>query len=117
MLKLNGIYMTMQRISILRRAIKGTSPKVVLPFLPETNILTILSTIGLNTRVVISERNDPALDRLGFGWDFLRKFLYRYADVVSANSEGALNTLKEYVPEYKLKFVPNPVLLEHEIPK
>ena len=116
-LKLNGLYMTIKRISILRSTIKGTSPQVVLPFLPETNILTILSTIGLNTRVVISERNDPALDRLGFGWDFLRRILYRYADVVSVNSKGALNTLKEYVPEHKLRFVPNPILFDEKMIK
>lgn len=109
-LKLNGLYMTMKRISVLRRTIKGLSPQVVLSFLGAINILAILSTLRLNTRVVISERNDPALDRLGFGWDFLRRILYRYADVVSANSKGALNTLKKYVPEHKLRFVPNPIL-------
>ena len=115
-LKLNGLYMTIKRISELRKTIKRISPQVVLPFLGVINILTILATIGINTRVVISERNDPALERLGFGWDFLRRISYRYADVVSVNSNGALNTLKEYVPEHKLKFVPNPVLFEHEIP-
>ena len=113
-LKLNGLYMTIKRIAVLRKTIKRISPQVVLSFLGDINILTILATMRLNTRVVISERNDPALDRLGFGWDFLRKILYRYADVVSANSKGALNALKEYVPESKLRFVPNPILLEDE---
>jgi len=108
-LKLNGLYMTIKRIIILRKTIKKLSPEVVLPFLGVINILTILSAIRLNTRVVISERNDPALDRLGFGWDLLRKILYRYADVVSVNSKGALSALKNYVPAYKLTFVPNPI--------
>jgi glycosyltransferase involved in cell wall biosynthesis len=111
-LKLNGLYMTLKRIIVLRKTIKRISPQVVLSFLGVINILTILATIRLNTRLVISERNDPALDRLGFGWGFLRTTLYRYADVVSANSKGALNTLKKYVPEHKLRFVPNPILLE-----
>jgi len=114
-LKLNGLYMTIKRISTLRRTIKRISPQVVLPFLGATNVLTILSTLRLNTRVVISERNDPALDRLGFGWDFLRRILYRYADVVSVNSKGALNTLKKYVPEHKLRFVPNPILFDDKM--
>jgi glycosyltransferase involved in cell wall biosynthesis len=111
-LKLNGLYMTIKRIIVLRKTIKRISPQVVLSFLGVINILTILATIQLNTRLVISERNDPALDRLGSGWDLMRKSLYRFADVVTANSKGALNTLKKYVPEHKLRFVPNPILFD-----
>ncbi len=107
--KLNGLYMTVKRVLAIRKAIKNTSPDVVIAFLGVNNILTILAATGMNVRVVISERNDPAREKLGFGWDFLRKVLYRRASLVSANTRGALQTMRAYVPADKLVFVPNPM--------
>ena len=112
--KLNGLYMTVKRIVAIRKAIKNTSPDTVIAFLGETNILVLLATLGIDTRVVISERNDPALQNLGFGWEGLRKFLYRFADIVSANTRGAIDTMRAYVPDSKLVLVPNPIDLENE---
>ncbi len=107
--KLNGLYMTIKRVLAIRGAIKKLSPDIVIAFMGVVNILTILATVKINTRVVISERNDPALQSLGFGWDRLRRYLYRYADLVSANTNAALKTMRDYVPEHKLVFVPNPM--------
>ena len=39
----------------------------------------------------------------------MRRWLYRYADAVTANSHGALKSMESYVPKSKLFFVPNPV--------
>lgn len=108
-LKLNGLYMSIKRIAAIRKSIKKVSPDVVVSFLGEVNILALLATRGLNTRMVISERNDPAIQNLGFGWDYMRRKLYKLADVVSANTRGAIETMRNYVPEDKLFFVPNPL--------
>jgi GalNAc-alpha-(1->4)-GalNAc-alpha-(1->3)-diNAcBac-PP-undecaprenol alpha-1,4-N-acetyl-D-galactosaminyltransferase len=97
------------RIRSLRNAISDAAAPVVVSFVGATNILTILAARPLEARVVISERNDPARQRLGRGWDLLRKLLYRRADVVTANSEGALRTLRRFVPARKLRLVSNPV--------
>ena len=71
--------------------------------------MTILACRGTGKRVVISERNDPALQSLGPDIDVLRKWIYRHADVVTANSHGALRTMERYVPVSKLVYVPNPL--------
>jgi glycosyltransferase involved in cell wall biosynthesis len=99
----------------LRRKIKSIEPDAVLSFLTQTNILTVLATRGLKTRTVISERNDPRLQRHRRRVELLRKFVYRRADVVTANSRGALAALEAFVPHEKLAFLPNPLAMPASI--
>jgi glycosyltransferase involved in cell wall biosynthesis len=93
----------------LRRSIRAIEPDAVLSFLTQTNILAVLATRGLNTYTVISERNDPRLQRHRPRVEFLRGVVYRWADVVTANSRGALTSLESIVPKHKLAFLPNPL--------
>jgi GalNAc-alpha-(1->4)-GalNAc-alpha-(1->3)-diNAcBac-PP-undecaprenol alpha-1,4-N-acetyl-D-galactosaminyltransferase len=93
----------------LRGKIKIVEPDAVLSFLTQTNILTVLATRGLDTHVVISERNDPRLQRHRPRVEFLRRVVYRWADVVTANSKGAMTALESFVPKEKLAFLPNPL--------
>jgi len=102
-------YHLTRRAVLLRRRIKEIEPDAVLSFLTQTNILTVLATRGLDTHTVISERNDPRLQRQRFRVEFLRRVCYRWADVVTANSKGALALLEAFVPNHKLAFLPNPL--------
>jgi len=95
----------------LRRRIKRIEPDAVLAFLTQTNIATVLATRGLDTHTVISERNDPRLQRHRTRVEFLRRLVYRWADVVTANSKGALTALEPIVPKHKLAFLPNPLVV------
>jgi glycosyltransferase involved in cell wall biosynthesis len=98
-----------RRVLSLRRALKESDADVIVSFVGTTNILTVLAASGLGKRVVISERNDPALQSLGRTWDILRRWCYRHADLVVANSRDAITTLSRYVPERKLLWLPNPL--------
>jgi GalNAc-alpha-(1->4)-GalNAc-alpha-(1->3)-diNAcBac-PP-undecaprenol alpha-1,4-N-acetyl-D-galactosaminyltransferase len=91
----------------LRRTIRKINPDAVLSFLTQTNILTVLATRGLATHTVISERNDPRLQRHRARVERLRHIVYPWADVVTANSKGALTALESFVPKHKLAFLPN----------
>lgn len=103
---------TIRRQAIwLRRKIQGIEPIAVLSFLTQTNILTVLATRGLDAHTVISERNDPRLQRHRPRVEFLRRMVYRWADVVTANSKGALTSLESFVPKHKLAFLPNPLAI------
>lgn len=95
------------RILKLRKAIINSNSETVLSFVGPTNILTILATIGLNKRVVISERNDPARQSFGHIWDILRHALYGFAHAVTCNSQSAIKALRAYVSESKLHYIPN----------
>ena len=94
---------------LLRKSLCTADAPVILAFLTATNIITILASTGLDSRVVVSERTDPSMQSLDWPWGILRRLLYRYADVVTANSHGALQSLQKFVPKSKLRFVPNPV--------
>ncbi len=97
------------RIFKLRRAIREAGTTSVLAFVGVTNILTVLATLGLGLHVVISERNDPARQSLGRPWDILRRLIYPRADVISANSRNAVETLKVIADPDKVVYVENPV--------
>lgn len=101
------------RVQKLRFVIKQSAPPVVVSFLPSANVTTILACASLDTRVVISERNDPARQKLRYPWNKLYLRYSNQADVVTANTSGALHTLKGYVDPHKLKFVPNPLKFNH----
>jgi GalNAc-alpha-(1->4)-GalNAc-alpha-(1->3)-diNAcBac-PP-undecaprenol alpha-1,4-N-acetyl-D-galactosaminyltransferase len=98
-----------RRLLALRRAVKASAADTLVSFVGATNILTVLAAFGLGKRVVISERNDPALQSLGRIWDILRRWCYRHADLVVANSRNAIATLSSCVPERKLVWLPNPL--------
>jgi glycosyltransferase involved in cell wall biosynthesis len=82
---------------------------VTLAFLGATNIVAALARHGLPTRLVISERNDPARQQLQPVWQELRPLMYRAADVVTANSLGAVETMRAWMPASRLAHVPNPL--------
>src|SRR4029079_12601461 len=53
--------------------------------------------------------NDPRLQRHRPRVEYLRRLVYPRADVVTANSLGALDALAAFVPRGKLAFLPNPL--------
>jgi glycosyltransferase involved in cell wall biosynthesis len=98
-----------RRVRMLRERIEHYRPSVVISFLGGANIQTILASQGLPCRVIISERNDPALQQLDPPWEFMRARCYQRADLITANSAGALDTLRIFVPSERLRQVPNPL--------
>ena len=90
-----AIFNNLKRIRILRKSIKGIQPHSVVSFLPSTNILTIMSVLGLKIRILVSERNDLEKQKLNFFWSILRFIFYRFSDVIICNSKNAVNSVKK----------------------
>lgn len=97
------------RVKAIRRALKQFSGHTAVSFIAPMNTLLVAASRGLAYRIIISERNDPARQSYGRAWDTLRRHLYKRADLVTANSRGALETLKGFVPAEKLAYLPNPL--------
>jgi len=70
------------RLRALRRAVKGTQPGIVISFMTECNVLTLLATRGLGVPVIVSEHTDPAKCPISPVWSLLRTTTYRWADLV-----------------------------------
>lgn len=108
-----AIHANFVRVRALRRAIRATGARLVMSFVGRTNVLAVLASNGQPWRLIVSERNDPARQSLGRAWDWLRRWAYPRAHLVTANSEGALSTLKRFVPAHRLAMLPNPLAVAH----
>jgi len=81
------------RLFRLRRAIRQSSPDVVLSFCDAMNVLTLLATWGMRLPVVVSERSDPAAQMLPRFKGWLRPRLYRRAAAVIVLTRAAAGTV------------------------
>ncbi|TWA57126.1 glycosyltransferase involved in cell wall biosynthesis [Sinorhizobium medicae] len=93
--KIRAGLLVLRRIYRLRSAIRHSQPDFVLSFLTRTNVLTLLATIGLPVPVVVSERNNPALQPFGVFWKWIQRRLYPRAFGLVTMTRGAL----DYFPE------------------
>lgn len=97
------------RVKAIRGALKQFNGHTAISFIAPMNTLLVAASRGLAYQIIISERNDPARQSYGRAWDTLRRHLYKRADLVTANSRGAIETLKAFVPSEKLAYLPNPL--------
>jgi glycosyltransferase involved in cell wall biosynthesis len=101
-------YNNLIRIKKLRNTIHKKNPNIAISFIANTNILFILSTLGMKKfKKIICERNDPEKQSLGSLKNYLRKLLYNKSDMVTFNNVNSRNFLKKYVDAHKLFYVPN----------
>jgi GalNAc-alpha-(1->4)-GalNAc-alpha-(1->3)-diNAcBac-PP-undecaprenol alpha-1,4-N-acetyl-D-galactosaminyltransferase len=96
---------------LLRRALRRVECPLIVSLGTPINIITLKASRGLKRRLVISERNDPKRLSRYKSWDVLARKLYNRADLVTANTRGALRDMGQYVEAAKLAFVPNPLVL------
>ena len=75
-------------VHVLRKTLRMANSPVVVSFLSFNNVNTILASVGLDIRVVVSERIDLDRQPRNWSWHAMRPWLYRYADAVTANSHG-----------------------------
>lgn len=74
----------------MRGLLKTYRPNAVLSFLDRTNILVTLTALGLNIRVIISERTDLNYEHLvlPFSWRLIRPAVYRLCDVLVVQTKA-----------------------------
>jgi len=91
---LRRVVAAIARVRRLRRALRDRRPDVVVSFIDIANIHTLIATIGIDVPVVVSERTDPKLHRIGPFWTLLRRITYpmaRHLVVQSKEVEAALS--------------------------
>lgn len=105
----DAIAQNYKRVSLFRKLVRQYQPKAIISFLPPSNVLAIVSSIGLKTPVIVSERSNPYQDPLGNVWQKLRRLTYKYAKNVVIQTTGSLAWAKEFIPEKQISIIPNPV--------
>lgn len=94
----------------LRRVLERVNSPVVISFGTSVNIMTLKASRGLGRRVIISERGNPERLLQMKIWNQMSRRLYGDADLVTANTQNALQKMGGFVDRKKLAFVPNPLV-------
>ncbi|MBD1906686.1 glycosyltransferase family 4 protein [Funiculus sociatus GB2-A5] len=106
---LAGLWNNLKRIYVMRQAIFYSNPDVVLSFIDETNVITLLATQGLNLPVVVSVHTDPTACPISKIWEQLRQWTYPRADKIVVLSQAAQNFFSPQL-QNRISIIPNPVL-------
>ena len=105
----NVIIKNIRRIMKLRSLIEQEEPDLVLSFLGRPNKRMLLATIGLDTKKIVSVRNDPNNE---YGKTFLKKafarVLFRLADGCVFQTSDAKNYFPKAIKSKSI-IIPNPV--------
>lgn len=104
----NPYFANLARIAALRRVIRERAPDVAISFLVKVNVIAALAVRGLAVPLVVSERNNPQMQRVHSVWSALRRLTYRAASCVVAPSQGVLDALT-FVPRERGRVIPNAV--------
>lgn len=99
-----------ERFATIRRYIEEGKPDVVVSFLADVNIHVILSMLGLKSKLVVSERNDPQRDPKPKWMRGLRDRLYRRTDgIVFQTGDAQAYFCKVLNKKIKTEIIPNPI--------
>ena len=99
-----------RRIRQLRRTVRDIRPEVIVSFLDATNVVTLLTTVGLHVPVIVCEHNDPSQRNCGLMWGVLRVITYPFATAVTLLTQGSLDNMRWLVGN-RGTVMPNPVRL------
>jgi glycosyltransferase involved in cell wall biosynthesis len=106
--RLNKIYGELRVFFKLRKIIKSQKPTFVLSFMTKYNILTILATLFLPTKIFISDRNNPKT-KVPFLISILRKLTYKYADGIISQTSLSIKIMEKETGNKNIAVIPNPV--------
>ena len=101
------IISNINRIIKLRIEIKKNQSNVIISFLTTSNILTLISAIGLRKKIIVNERNDITKKKLNYSWKLLRIIFYRFAKKIIVNTPNIKKKIY-FFSSKKIIFIPNP---------
>jgi glycosyltransferase involved in cell wall biosynthesis len=105
-----------RRWKLLRGAIRDSQPDVVVSFIDQTNVLTLLAVEGLGVPALVVEQSDPHTFPIKPVWNYLRRVSYRRARKIvllsARDAEYFAPRLRARVAVIPNPFPPPPAPLE-----
>lgn len=92
----------------IRKYVKCKKPDRIVSFVARINLITILSCIGLNQSITISERNDPNADGRSIYIKFLTHLLYPLVNCIVFQTKWAQSCFSKRIQK-KSVIIPNPI--------
>ncbi|BCQ29961.1 glycosyltransferase (plasmid) [Caballeronia sp. NK8] len=98
------------RFRALRALIRESEPDVVVSFLSNVNITTLLATRGMGIPVIACEHIDPSADGRSALVRQMCRFVYPSADLLTLLTDNMEASFRKMVPRVKrIEVVPNPL--------
>lgn len=94
------------RVCFLRSTINKTNPSVIISFLTELNLVSLISASFLRVKVIVSERNAPQYAQ--FSMKLLRNLLYPYAGKVVFQTRAMMDYFNIFIRRRSC-VIPNPI--------
>ena len=89
-----------------RTFLEHNEKAIVISFLPQTNIASIIAAVPL-TFVAVIERNDFDRQQVGGGIKHAQILLYPRANLIGSNSRNAAEQMSAHFPNRDIHFIPN----------
>lgn len=100
-----------KRIRALRSTIQCTKPDIVISFIDQMNVTTLLALVGTGIPVVVSERASPLRYKSVWVWRFLRRLSYPFASALVIQSSTLISWARRHVRPNRVYVIPNPVIM------
>lgn len=107
----NKILSNIKRVARFRKLLKKKRPDLVIAFMTRYAVITLLASVFLNVRVIVSERNYPPKRTNHTMWEILRKYVYKFADLHIVQTELIGEWIKEKTKSDFVKIIPNSITL------
>ena len=111
--RVNAVLDMPRLIQKLRELVKQQQPNVVVAFMAQICLIAGLACRGLKTRLVLSERNDPAAISKGKLFDALRNNVYQKSSLTVMQTERARGYFPKAVQDNSV-IIPNPICVKCE---
>lgn len=102
------IISTIKAALFLRKRIVSLKPDAVLSFGEHWNNFVLLSLLGKNLKIFVSDRCEP-YKRLGFIQQLLRNWLYKKTSGIIAQTENAKQVYLKNFPKQNIRVINNPI--------
>jgi glycosyltransferase involved in cell wall biosynthesis len=98
------------RLLALRRFVRDTRPDVIISFLSNVNVATILSAFGLKLPVVVCERTDPFIMPMSPLLRLACRITYPHADALLVQTKAVADKYRScHYPLKHLRVIANPI--------
>lgn len=99
-----------RRLLTLRNLISQREPDVIISFLPNVSVATILATRLMKIPVIVCERNDPSVRSRLDPWEIASNITFRFADMLTVQTEAVAGKVGAIYPNLKkIRVVHNPL--------
>lgn len=104
----------LKRMKWFRNFIKKEKPDLILSFLEPWNIRVLVSTMGLDVKTIVAERNDPHGVNKYWIMDQMEKLIYRRANMIFVQTE-TIRAFFDGPLQERTRVIYNPVNLPEEL--